>query len=72
MFTSTYILPPLVALVCLHLVYIAGNVSLRIVQLGFAAMMWAAHYGHLDVVRALLQANADVNLQGEVSEISCM
>ena len=40
------------------------------VQDGFTALLVAAHEGHCEIVRMLLEAKADVNIQNNVSE-SC-
>ena len=44
--------------------------SLDTVQTGFTALLVAAHKGHCEIVRMLLEAKADVSVQNIVSE-SC-
>ena len=44
--------------------------SLDTVQTGSTALHVAAHEGHCEIVRMLLEAKADVNIQNNVSE-SC-
>ena len=34
--------------------------------------MWAARYGHVEAVRALLEAGAEVNRQNNVSRVGCV
>ena len=31
---------------------------------GVTALMWASHYGHIEVIKALLQQNANIDIQG--------
>jgi hypothetical protein len=36
---------------------------------GYTALMWAAIYGHVEVVRLLIEAGASLNIQDSVSTL---